>query len=120
MLELHGPVNNFFPVNVCADIAGPIGTAVVFGGGVLLAFGSTGVLLFSIGFLILLTTLFVKIRDSNFPALTSIMLAAVFALGGLISFMMGFLAELMLRIYYETKATRPYVIKEIRENKYGG
>ena len=32
-------------------------------------------------------------------------------------FMLGFLAELMLRIYFETSRRTPYVIKERLENK---
>jgi len=83
----------------------------------MVVFGSTGAFLFLISLLILAVTLFVATRSLDFPALALIILAAIFALGGLVSFMMGFLAELMLRIYYETKATRPYVIKEVRENK---
>lgn len=83
----------------------------------MVVFGSTGAILFSIGLLIIVAAIFLEIKDSDFSSLTLVTLIAVFALGGLVSFMMGLLAELMLRIYYETKATRPYVIKEIRENK---
>ncbi len=83
----------------------------------MVVFGSTGAILFLIALLILAITPFLETRDSDSSLLALIILTAVFVVGGLICFMMGFLAELMLRIYYETKATRPYVIKEVRENK---
>ena len=39
-------------------------------------------------------------------------LAIFFILSGIFFFMIGFLAELMLRIYFETTRKTPYTIKE--------
>ena len=41
------------------------------------------------------------------------LLAAILALGGLIFLALGFLAELLMRVYYESKRTTPYVVREI-------
>ena len=45
------------------------------------------------------------------------LLAVMFLVLGFILMMMGFLAELMLRIYYEGRKETPYVISEVLENK---
>lgn len=46
------------------------------------------------------------------------LLAVMFLILGFILVMMGFLAELMLRIYYEGRKETPYVISEVFENKF--
>lgn len=43
-------------------------------------------------------------------------LATLFIVVGVLLIMIGFLAEIMLRIYYENKGVTPYVVKEIIEN----
>lgn len=43
-------------------------------------------------------------------------LASIFLILGFIMFMMGFLAELILRVYYEGRRETPYVIREIIVN----
>lgn len=83
----------------------------------MVVFGGIGSFLFLLSLTALALAIIFKIQDFAFPIALLIILAALFALGGTLSFMMGFLAELMLRIYYETKAVKPYAIKEIRENK---
>ncbi|MBI2108829.1 MAG: glycosyltransferase family 2 protein [Parcubacteria group bacterium] len=44
-------------------------------------------------------------------------LAALFVVVGVLLIMMGFLAEIILRIYYENKGSTPYIIKIVIENK---
>lgn len=44
-------------------------------------------------------------------------IGTLFMILGVLLFMMGFLAEILLRIYYEAKNYSPYFIREIKENK---
>ena len=53
----------------------------------------------------------------NFGQTPLPILAIFFMLSGIIFFMLGFLAELILRVYFETNKRTPYVIRERIENK---
>ena len=44
-------------------------------------------------------------------------IGTLFMILGVLLFMMGFLAEVLLRIYYEAKNYSPYFVREIKENK---
>jgi glycosyltransferase involved in cell wall biosynthesis len=46
-----------------------------------------------------------------------LMFSILFIVTGIILFMMGLLAEILLRIFYETKRASPFIIREIRENE---
>jgi len=53
----------------------------------------------------------------NFGQTPLPILAVFFILAGILFFMIGFLAELMLRVYFETNRKTPYIIKERLETK---
>ena len=53
-----------------------------------------------------------NIGETPLPILTVLLVVV-----GLLLIMMGFLAEIMLRTYYETKGRTPYVVKEVIENR---
>lgn len=53
----------------------------------------------------------------NFAQTPLPMVATLFVILGFMLFMLGLLAELLWRIYYEAKAERPYMIKEIIERE---
>lgn len=58
-----------------------------------------------------------KILDyRNFGQTPLLLLSVFFVITGLVLFAMGFLAELLLRIYYESKNSTAYAVKEIIEN----
>lgn len=83
----------------------------------LLFFGWLAFGLWSLGFLSAAGAIVMKILDyRNFGQTPLPLLAALFLISGLILFAMGFLGELLLRIYYESKNTTPYTIKEVIEN----
>ncbi len=76
-----------------------------------LAFG-----LWFLSFLLTVSAIIMKIVNyRNFGQTPLPLLATLFFISGLILFAMGFLAELLLRIYYESKDATPYVVKEIIE-----
>ena len=44
------------------------------------------------------------------------MLMVLFIIIGILIFMMGFLAELIMRIYWESQGKKPYIVRETFEN----
>ena len=82
----------------------------------LIFFSGLAFLLWFLAFISAGTSIIMKLADyRNFGQTPLPLLATLFFISGLILFAMGFLAELLLRIYYESKNTTPYVIKEIIE-----
>ncbi len=55
---------------------------------------------------------YAKFGQTPLPLLTALLLIV-----GLIFFTLGLLAELLIRIYYESKNSMPYIIREIIDNK---
>ncbi len=53
---------------------------------------------------------------ANFNQTPLLLIASFFGIAGLILFMMGFVAELVLRAYYETNNSTPYLIASTEEN----
>ncbi|MBI4118630.1 MAG: glycosyltransferase family 2 protein [Parcubacteria group bacterium] len=45
------------------------------------------------------------------------LLASLLVVVGMLLFMMGFLAEILFRIYYEGRGKMPYIVREVIENK---
>jgi len=83
----------------------------------LLFFGGIGVFSIAAGFVTGFISVYLKIvAFRNFGQTPLPILTIFFILSGILFFMMGFLAELILRVYFETNKKTPYVIKE-RINK---
>ena len=79
----------------------------------LIFFGGCGIVSIGLGSVTALISIYLKLvhlRDFGQTPLP--ILTIFFILSGFIFFMLGFLAELMLRIYYETSNKTPYSIKE--------
>lgn len=77
------------------------------------AMGSIG-----IGFLSGILAVILKLADiRNFGQTPLPIVMTLFIILGVILFMMGFIAELMLRIYYEGRKETPYTISEVIENE---
>lgn len=84
----------------------------------LLFFGSVSVILWLLATASVATAVAMKVADyRNFGQTPLPLLAVFFVITGLILFTMGFLAELLIRIYYESKRVTPYTIKEVIENR---
>ena len=84
----------------------------------LLFFGGIGVVSFLLGFVVFAISIYLKFASlRNFGQTPLPILAVFFVLAGILFFMLGFLAELMLRVYFETNHKTPYVIKERIEKK---
>ena len=84
----------------------------------LLFFGGTGLVAFLIGILISAVAVYLKIIGlRNFGQTPLPILSVFFILSGILFFMLGFLAELILRVYFETSKRTPYIIRERIENK---
>lgn len=82
-----------------------------------LFFGGWGMASIALGVLSGGTAIVLKIfaiRDLGQTPLP--ILATLFIVVGVIIIMVGFLAEIMLRIYYETNGKTPYIIKSVEEN----
>jgi glycosyltransferase involved in cell wall biosynthesis len=81
-----------------------------------LFFGGIAAALWFLGAASALTAMVFKITNfRNFGQTPLPLLTVLFVILGLVFFAMGFLAELLLRIYYESKKSTPYIIKEIIE-----
>ncbi len=84
----------------------------------LLVFGTIALFFWALGGASLVGAIVLKIMELRDFAETPLpIVVAFFGVTGFVLLMMGFLAELMLRIYYETNKKTPYTIKTILENK---
>lgn len=83
-----------------------------------LFFGGWGLFSIFLGIIAGVLSLTLKIMGIFYLTQTPLpILATLFFVVGVVLVMIGFLAEIMLRIYYENKGGTPYVVKEIIENK---
>lgn len=79
----------------------------------LLFFGGTGVVSLICGFIAGVLSVYLKLWGiRNFGQTPLPILTVFFILTGILFFMIGFMTELMLRIYFETNQKTPYIIKE--------
>ena len=76
-------------------------------------FGTVGFLMFSFGVLIDFYLLILKIFGENIGNRPLLTLGTMLILGGIQLITTGFLAEIMIRTYYESQGKKPYKIKEI-------
>ncbi len=84
----------------------------------LIFFGGTGVVAGVLGLVAAGIAVYLKaVGLRNFGQTPLPILAVFLALSGIIFFMMGFLAELLLRVYFETNRKTPYIISKREENK---
>ena len=81
----------------------------------LLFFASWAIISFFFSFFAVVASIFLRIKGFYFSQTPLPILATLFFLVGFLLIMMGFLAEIMIRIYYDTRAAKPYSIKEIVE-----
>jgi len=79
----------------------------------LLFFGGAGICAGLLGIVSLVIAVYLKLAEiRNFGQTPLPILTIFFLLTGLILFMLGFLAELLVRVYYETNQRTPYVIRD--------
>ncbi|MBI5728696.1 MAG: glycosyltransferase [Candidatus Magasanikbacteria bacterium] len=79
----------------------------------LLFFGGIGVFSFAAGIVAAFISVYLKVMAlRNFGQTPLPVLTIFFILSGILFFMMGFLAELILRVYFETNHKTPYIIRE--------
>lgn len=84
----------------------------------LVFFGGWGVFNFLLGLIVAGISIYFKLIGAwNFGQTPLPILATLLAILGFILFMMGFIAELLVRIYYESRNVSPYVVSDIIENK---
>lgn len=84
----------------------------------LLFFGGVGLASIIFGFLVAIIAVYLKIVGlRNFGQTPLPIFSVFFALSGILFFMLGFLAELILRVYFESSHKTPYIIKEKIEKK---
>ncbi|MEO1958357.1 MAG: glycosyltransferase family 2 protein [Nautiliaceae bacterium] len=76
-------------------------------------FGTIGFISFSLGVLIDFYLLLCKLFGENIGNRPLLTLGTMLILGGIQLITTGFLAEIMMRTYYESQGKKPYVIKEI-------
>ncbi len=80
-------------------------------------FGTVGFLMFSFGILIDFYLLILKLFGENIGNRPLLTLGTMMILGGIQLITTGFLAEIMIRTYYESQGKTPYKIKEIITNE---
>lgn len=84
----------------------------------LVFFGGTGALAILLGGISGVVSVVLKLEHiRNFGETPLPILTVFLVLAGILFFMIGFLAELMLRVYFETNRKTPYIIKERLEIK---
>jgi len=80
-------------------------------------FGTVGFIMFSLGAIIDFYLLILKIFGQDIGNRPLLTLGTMLILGGIQLITTGFLAEIMIRIYYESQGKKPYKIKEIITNE---
>ena len=80
-------------------------------------FGTVGFIMFSFGALIDFYLLILKIFGQSIGNRPLLTLGTMLILGGIQLITTGFLAEIMIRTYYESQGKKPYKIKEIITNE---
>ncbi len=79
----------------------------------LLFFGGIGFFSLMIGLITAIIAVILKLQEiRNFGQTPLPTLTVFFVLSGIIFFMLGLLAEMILRVYFESSGKRPYIIKE--------
>ncbi|BCD60164.1 MULTISPECIES: glycosyltransferase family 2 protein [unclassified Nitratiruptor] len=78
-------------------------------------FGTLGFGMFGIGMLINFYLFMLKLFGHDIGGRPLLILGVMLTLGGIQLITTGFLAEIMMRTYYESQNKKPYVIKEIYE-----
>jgi len=76
-------------------------------------FGTIGFIMFSIGAVINFYLFILKIFGESIGHRPLLTLGIMLTLGGIQLITTGFLAEIMIRTYYESQNKKPYIIKEI-------
>ena len=76
-------------------------------------FGTVGFIMFSLGSLIDFYLFILKLFGQNIGNRPLLTLGTMLILGGIQLITTGFLAEIMIRTYYESQGKKPYKIKEI-------
>ncbi len=76
-------------------------------------FGTLGFIMFAIGAVINLYLFVLKLFGESIGGRPLLILGVMLTLGGIQLITTGFLAEIMMRTYYESQNKKPYVIKEI-------
>ena len=76
-------------------------------------FGSMGITSFGIGSIIEFYLLILKILGEDIGSRPLFMVGILMILGGIQLITTGFLAEILMRTYYESQDKKPYVVKEI-------
>jgi dolichol-phosphate mannosyltransferase len=76
-------------------------------------FGTVGFIMFSFGILIDFYLFILKLFGENIGNRPLLTLGTMLILGGIQLITTGFLAEIMIRTYYESQGKKPYVIKKI-------
>ncbi|WP_456380413.1 glycosyltransferase family 2 protein [Hydrogenimonas sp.] len=83
-------------------------------------FGKLGVPMLLIGLLIDLYLFILKLLGENIGQRPLLILGVMLTLGGIQLITTGFIAELIMRTYFESQNKKPYTIKEIYLGKRGG
>lgn len=76
-------------------------------------FGPVGMIMFIIGAIINLYLLVIKIMGEKIGSRPLLILGVILLLGGLQVILFGFLAEILMRIYYESQSKQNFKIKKI-------
>lgn len=84
----------------------------------LLFFGAVGLACLGLGFLAAVAAIVLKFLAIRNLAQTPLpVVSSLFVMMGVMLGMMGLLAELLVRVYYESKRETPYLIAEVTENE---
>ncbi|MRJ02118.1 MAG: glycosyltransferase family 2 protein [Epsilonproteobacteria bacterium] len=78
-------------------------------------FGTLGIAMLGVGMVINLYLFILKLLGESIGGRPLLILGVMLTLGGIQLITTGFLAEIMMRTYYEAQQKRPYIIKEIYE-----
>lgn len=80
-------------------------------------FGTMGITAFGIGLIIEFYLLILKLMGEDIGTRPLFMVGILLLLSGIQLITTGFIAEIMMRTYYESQSKKPYVIKEIFKGK---
>jgi len=118
--ERQGGVSKYTLIHIFTDIADLLTIKFMYSyaGRPLVFFGGWGITSVFLGFLAVIVAIVLKIMEIRHFGQTPLpIMATLFIILGFILFMMGFIGELLIRIYYETRKETPYKIDKIKEIK---
>lgn len=118
--ERQAGVSKYSFLHIASDVADLLTIKFLYGYATrpFLFFGTWSLISFGIALLAVVASVIIKFQTTlGFTQTPLPIIASLFIILGVLLLTIGFLTEILIRIYYETRHETPYRIKEVIENK---